>query len=91
MSKFCNRECKDDGSVCDFCRFYNFNSNVDGAYIGKGYCTWWEHSREPEDGCNEFICMNYKVIKSALDRKAKITDVYCNYLKKNKKKKKVLK
>jgi len=84
MSKFCSKGCKDIGEICDFCRLYNFNSDINGVYIGKGYCTYWEHPREPEDGCKEFICRSYKTIKSAIDREKKITNAYSKSLKKKK-------
>lgn len=77
--KFCNKECREVGPICDFCRFYNFNSDIYGAYINKGYCVLQDKRMEPEDGCKWFICMNYKKLKSDLDHDAKHTDIICRY------------
>ena len=80
MSKFCNKECKEVGPICDFCRLYNFNSDISGVYVGQGYCTFEDKRREPEDGCPYFICMNYKVTPEALKREEAITDAYVREL-----------
>ena len=77
--KFCNKECKEVGPICDFCRFYNFNSDIDGAYIDKGYCTLFNERKEPEDGCKWFICVNYKKLESSLDHDSRETDIVCRY------------
>lgn len=55
------KQCDDcaDMAVCDFCRLYNFNG-VEGAYTDEGYCVWHEEPREPGDGCDNFICRDYK-------------------------------
>lgn len=44
--------------ICDFCRFYNFNGNENGAYVGEGRCDHPDHPRasEPGDGCEDFDC-----------------------------------
>ena len=66
--KKCNPECE---PICDFCRFHNFNPGLGGCYTGKGYCILKEKPMEPEDYCNEFICMNYKML-SDHERSCKI-------------------
>ena len=86
MAKFCNKECKEVGPICDFCRFYNFNADKYGVYLNKGYCTKLEKRKEPEDGCKHFICFHYKLIKSALAREMRISDAYSNWYKRNWKK-----
>ena len=55
--KVCCEECF---PICDFCRFYNFNGDKDGAYTGNGYCVKHEIRKEPDDCCKDFICNNYK-------------------------------
>ena len=62
MSKYCNKDCKEVGPVCDFCRLYNFNPGLGGVYTDRGYCVVKEQFMQPEDGCSEFICMNYKML-----------------------------
>ncbi len=81
--KYCNKECKEVGPICDFCRFYNFNSDKYGIYIGKGYCVRLENRKEPEDGCKYFICMNYKKNNSSMKLELRQTDIICDYLKKH--------
>jgi len=56
MSKYCSKECEEVGPVCDFCIYYNFNANKNGAYTGHGYCKKLKIHREPYEGCNEFVC-----------------------------------
>ena len=58
MPKFCSDDCQDTGSICDFCTWYDFNGNEDGAYIGDGWCRKFEEQADPSDGhnCDEFIC-----------------------------------
>lgn len=44
--------------ICDFCTFYAFNANEDGAYTGDGECRHFDHPRpcEPWEGCKDFKC-----------------------------------
>lgn len=53
MAKYC-KTCP--GSVCDFCKWYDFNGNEEDGYTGDGFCRRWQSPRDPDDGCNEFIC-----------------------------------
>ena len=52
--KLCNE--KNCAPLCDFCKFYDFNGNKDGAYTGNGYCNKHDKKRDPEDECDEFEC-----------------------------------
>jgi len=64
--KTCSEECR---PICDFCRFFNYNGYGEAhgfenaIYVGNGYCVFYEHPVDPEDGyeCQDFICTNYKV------------------------------
>ena len=62
MAQFCCDMCKYIGSICDFCKFYNFNGDKNGVYNGRGYCEKFKVYKEPEQGvgCEEYIC---KLIK----------------------------
>jgi len=51
--KTCGKDCPE---VCDYCKFYNFNPDKNGAYIGLGYCKRWKVSKRPEDCCKSFHC-----------------------------------
>lgn len=44
--------------VCDFCRFYAFNGDTRGVYLGNGRCEHPDHPRpaDPGDGCDDFDC-----------------------------------
>lgn len=49
-----------DYPLCDFCYFYDFNPNKDGAYIGLGYCRLRKEAKRPEEHCSKFICFMKK-------------------------------
>jgi len=51
----CSNDCH---IVCDFCIFYDFNSDEDGVYTGNGVCWHPDHPQRkyPTDGCDDFIC-----------------------------------
>ena len=70
--KKCNKQCFD---LCDFCRFYNFNPGFGGVYTDKGYCVLKEQHMQPEDGCDDFICVNYKTLsRNETSRKIEFLD-----------------
>jgi hypothetical protein len=54
---YCN-ECV-DYPVCDFCQWYRFNGNADGAYIDQGECAHpaHPHPEDPSGGCDDFHCV----------------------------------
>ena len=58
MAIFCNAVCEQDGSICEFCKFYDFNGNEEGAYTGNGWCNKFNKQKEPYQGygCSEFVC-----------------------------------
>lgn len=84
--KYCNKECEDIGPICDFCAQYNFNGvdmygvDVKGrqrvlkraCYTHKGYCKLDFARKDPEEGCEKFICRNttlrgkWEVVKTKL-------------------------
>lgn len=43
--------------ICDFCRFYAFNGDEEGAYTGEGRCEHPEHPHpaEPYHDCPDFM------------------------------------
>src|SRR5680860_241586 len=43
---------------CRPCRFYAFNGDETGAYVGDGRCEHPDHPKrcEPGDGCEDFEC-----------------------------------
>jgi len=53
-------KCTDCGDypVCDFCCYYDFNANEEGAYTSDGKCEHPDHlgDREPWDICDDFKC-----------------------------------
>ena len=69
MAKFCNKECEDRGSICDFCLYYkdeyrdilklkNKNGNI--LFAGNGMCEITKEDTLAIDGfnCNNFKCFN---------------------------------
>lgn len=46
--------------VCDFCLFYDFNGDKEGAYDGHGVCWHPDHPlrKDPSGECEDFICFN---------------------------------
>ena len=58
MAKFCSEDCERQGAICDFCKFYDFNGDEDGAYTGEGWCNKFGKQKDPEEGwnCDKFIC-----------------------------------
>jgi len=46
--------------ICDFCYYYDFNSDKHGVYIGLGYCRLKQEGIEPSDVCDKFLCANVK-------------------------------
>lgn len=53
---YCGNCVGEFGACCDFCKFYDFNGNEDGAYTGEGYCNKYAERKDPEDVCSEFHC-----------------------------------
>jgi hypothetical protein len=49
-------KCVDDPVCCDFCVFFDFNEDNQGAYTGNGWC--WKHKthEDPENLCDDFYC-----------------------------------
>lgn len=45
-------------SLCDHCRYFDFNGDQDGAYTDEGRCEHPDHPRpsEPFDRCDDFQC-----------------------------------
>lgn len=64
MPKFCSKECEEQGTICDFCEFYDFNGDENGAYTGDGWCNKFNIQKEPFEGynCEEFVC--FRINKS---------------------------
>ena len=54
--KKCSLTCPE---ICDYCYFYDFNGDENGAYTGDGRCLAIGESREPESICDLFVCFNY--------------------------------
>ena len=57
MPTFCT-DCIDNATVCDFCKYYDFNPANDKhkSYTGNGYCRFHKRKSDPEDGCEDFYC-----------------------------------
>jgi hypothetical protein len=63
--KLCEHNC---GPLCDSCIYFAFNGEewVDdngrvwpnAVYVGKGKCLLRMLPKDPEDGCNDFVCRN---------------------------------
>jgi hypothetical protein len=53
MMKKCNEDCI---PVCDFCLYYEFNADDEGAYTGDGWCSYNKKAVEPYDMCKYFYC-----------------------------------
>lgn len=43
--------------ICDFCVYYDFNGDKDGAYTGDGRCKLYDQPKDPSDSCPAFTCM----------------------------------
>ncbi len=56
MAKYCSKECEQVGAVCDFCIYYDFNADEHGNYVENGYCNYHKEKRDPEQGCEDFVC-----------------------------------
>jgi len=67
MAEFCNDECEEQGSICDFCIFYLDEyrdilelKDEDGKpeFAGNGICKIDKHEVDACDGynCNNFHC-----------------------------------
>lgn len=60
--KLCHARCP---PICDFCIHYAFNGEpVEGyqfeVFTGDGFCRIDGAARWPEDGCENFVCQNWK-------------------------------
>jgi hypothetical protein len=44
-----------DRPVCDLCIWYAFNGD-DCVYTGDGFCRINGQPRDPDDGCENFVC-----------------------------------
>jgi len=54
--KFC-KLCNPDASCCDFCKYFHFNGDSEGAYTGKGFCSFHNKPADPGDFiCDDFYC-----------------------------------
>ncbi len=53
---YCDKCVGEHGACCDFCKFYDFNGNSDGAYTGEGYCNKCIEPKDPENVCSKFHC-----------------------------------
>jgi len=38
------------GEICDFCKWYDFNADEDGCYLGNGYCRLLKFHCDPDNG-----------------------------------------
>ena len=47
--------------ICDFCRYYNFNRDTKGRYVGNGCCKKHYMSEDPDGGCDWFHCFRAKL------------------------------
>ena len=55
---FCSKCDGPDTSCCDFCRYYDFNANEDGAYCDRGWCRRNQEPRDPGSLCEDFHCVD---------------------------------
>ena len=68
MSKFCSKECKDIGSICDFCTNYRDEyrdiRKMKDKFAGDGICSIDKSKVFASDGygCDNFVC--FKINKS---------------------------
>lgn len=53
---FCKNCVGEDGACCDFCRYYDFNGNEKGYYMGNGHCQKHDKRSDPGDVCDDFYC-----------------------------------
>lgn len=71
MAKFCSDDCKETGSICDFCKHYKDDyrdikklKNKDGSlrFAGDGICDVDNHETDACDGynCGNFECFRIK-------------------------------
>ena len=66
MAKFCSDECKQQGSICDFCIHYaDQYRDIEGKeceFAGYGICKISNEEVEANEGyhCNDFECCEIK-------------------------------
>jgi hypothetical protein len=67
MARFCSDECREMGSICDFCKHYKDEyrdikklKHSDGRFkfAGEGICDIDNHGTDADAGynCNNFVC-----------------------------------
>jgi len=61
MAKFCSQECKDIGSICDFCLHYRDEyENIEGKFAGEGLC---DIDNSEVDACDGMACNNFECFR----------------------------
>lgn len=61
MAKFCSEQCKQTGSICDFCKHYRDDyEGLDTGFAGSGKCDIDNSETNASDGynCDNFECFN---------------------------------
>lgn len=60
MGRFCSEECREVGSVCDFCK--NYKDNGVGVFSGSGICSVDNTDVFAMDGysCKDYVCSEIK-------------------------------
>lgn len=58
MAKYCNAECEEVGSICDFCKHYlDDNENTEKSFAGEGLCLAKNIRVDALDSCDDdFYC-----------------------------------
>ena len=52
--KFCKKCEGPSGSCCDFCKYYAFNADASGFYVGMGFCAFHDRPEDPGSLCDDF-------------------------------------
>lgn len=52
----CCPHCTPEEALCDFCVWFDFNGDADGAYTGDGFCRRHSRPADPCDACEDYEC-----------------------------------
>lgn len=58
MAKYCDKECEEMGSLCDYCIYYKDDlEGVEGKFAGEGLCIKKDIRVDAYDSCaDDFHC-----------------------------------
>lgn len=63
MAKFCDKQCEEQGAICDFCKNYldeDRDINKLNTFVGVGICNI---TKEEVDACDGFGCEHFECFR----------------------------